>query len=434
MIFITVDALRADHVGAYGSKAGLTPNMDAFARDATQYDDACVSAPWTMPSLASVLTGLSPSECGMKAALEENTGWFYQDAVLPKDAPLITERLRSVGYTTAAELTNPFLQKSRGWARGFDHFRNETMEGAPDASRAKQMTREALRWLRARPKQPFFFWVHYLDPHTPYDAPTTPKALLSQYPRMWQADRPKWYDQIRYMNDDLQSRYQLFCRKMYAEEVRYADRWLGELLKGIKAAGLYDNSLIVISADHGEELFEHGEFAHGHSMHREVLHVPLLVKWPQGVRADRRIRQTVSVSGLAGTFLDVGRAQSATRRLPGLPRRAVGKGAEVYSEAALYGKEQTALTIDRYRVIYHPYAKSARNQFEVYDRGKDPRERKNLVRTSAASSLRARLKQLTDKAHAEARKRYGADRKRSPRRVLTEKEKRQLRSLGYLGK
>jgi arylsulfatase A-like enzyme len=433
LIYITVDALRADHLGAYGSRAGLTPVMDAFAAQATTYEAAYAEAPWTMASFASIWTLLPPSQCDLKATPEEGEGWYWKRARLGSDIPVLPGRLREAGYVTAAELTNPFLMDTRGWVRGFDFFHHEPIpEGmAPDTTPGVQVTEGALAWLKRNRGEPFFLWTHYLDPHAPYDAPTTPPELRARYPKWRAGEREVWA--ARKQSDDKKSiaRYQEYCRAMYAEEVRYADQCVGELLAGIKAAGLWDRSLIVISADHGEELFDHGGVDHGHTMHEELLHVPLLVKWPAGVSADRRVAQTVELPSLAATFLEVAGVDVNDRgAAPPLPRRNGERGQAVYSEAPLYGAEQTALTTDRWRVIYHPTEPSRERQFEVYDRRSDRAEQHDEAATGAAADLRARLRQDTEQARLAVARRAAQGAPESA--PLTEDAKRQLRALGYM--
>jgi arylsulfatase A-like enzyme len=429
IIVITIDALRADHVGAYGSTDGLTPNIDAFAREATRYDRAYVSSPWTLTSFGAMFTGRPPSRCGLRRPEKQALSWYMGAASLPRDVPLVWGRLRRAGYVTAAEITNPFLASKRGWSRGFDDFRNE--DDASSSNKAQTVTDHALVWLRLNRKAPFFFWVHYLDPHEPYRSPDTPQELQDQYPRGWLAEQGFWRAQVRGEIPAVRERYQGFCRAMYAAEVRYADKWVGELLGAVKGAGLWDDSLVVISADHGEELFDRGGFGHGHSLYAELLRVPLLVKWPAGTEADDRISGLVGLIDLEPTLLQVaGIASPEGSEGSAWPRRESAGRAEVYSEGVLYGREHTALTTRGYKVIYRPYAEKPEQEYEVYDLAQDPGELNDLSNTEAAEALRRRLKTLTAEADAAVRE-FEAEGK--PRVRLDEKTRRSLESLGYVG-
>ncbi len=437
LILISIDALRRDHLGAYGSHAGLTPNLDAFAREATRYDAAYVSSPWTLTSFASMFTSLPPSALGLKTSAMESEQWYFRSAVWPQEPPMLAERLQRGGYATAAEITNPFLQAGRGCSQGFESFRNENVAARFGAgcARADVVTRSTLAWRRLNRRAPFFLWVHYLDPHTPYDAPTTPASLRAQYPREWGTRREDWYDNMQRAEEGTKARYQEFCRRMYAEEVRYADAWLGKLLSRMRADGLYDDSVIVITADHGEELFDHGGFEHGHTMYSELLSVPLLVKWPRGTEADRVVGQTVGLTDLTPTFLELGqvRDRAGVKGRP-LPRWNGGPSEEVYAEGLLVGEEQTALVTDSYKVIYHPFADSQAKAWEVYDLRQDPKEQTNLAATNAAAGLRARLKRLSDEAATVAAAWEKAEAAKGPRYRLSEEDVRKLKALGYMGR
>jgi arylsulfatase A-like enzyme len=436
-ILITIEALRPDRLGAYGSTKGLTPNLDAFAREASRYDAAYVRGPWTMPSLGALLTSHTASQCLIGPPAEPSPSRHTIAFVLAKQVPLLSERLAGAGYATAAELTNHFLSAQRGWSRGFDCFRNESTEEVPvsDLTNGDHVTARAWEWLRLNRREPFFLWMHYFDPHVPYDSPDTPAALRAQYPRGWVAHRRTWLEVMRYESEPTRSQYKEFYRRMYGEEVRYVDRWVGELLNRIKEAGLYQRSLIAITGDHGEELFDRGEdtaVEHGHSMHEPVLWVPLLVKWPQGVEADRRIRQTVAAADLHGTMLELAQVPRMPKEeRQSLPQRDGPHGDEVFAEWIYYGSQQTALITDDYKVIYHPDKSGSPGEFEVYNHRTDRQELHDLARTSAAADLRARLKGLTQVA-LETR-RLAAKTQRVRPIPLSDKARRDLRSLGYIG-
>jgi arylsulfatase len=433
LVLITVDALRPDVLGAYGSAEGLSPNIDAFARDATRYDSAYASSPWTLPSLAALFTSELPSRSvgDAPAGADRNLRLTLRD-----DVPTLPERLRALGYVTAAELTNHFLGEDRGWSRGFDWFRNESPGDDPNSPllRGGNITARASEWIQLSRREPFFLWVHYFDTHIPYDSPDTPPKLREQWPSWWVADRATWMRRMSSERGPKRSNYMEFCRAMYREEVRYADRSVGEFLKRLKEQGLYDRSLIVISADHGEELFDRSNdlaMEHGHNLHEPVLHVPLLVKWPPGMEADRSITRTVGWADLHATFLQFAVGQTAEKgKSQGLPRRDGGKGAEVFSEWMMYGKQQASLTTDDYRVIYHPDQAVSGGTFEVYDRT-DRQEQHDLSATHAAEELRTRLRRLTQVA-LETR-RQGGGRLRSIPFRLPEKTRQSLKSLGYMG-
>ncbi len=432
IILITVDSLRADHLGAYGDRRGLTPALDAFAAESSVYESAYAAAPWTLASLGSLFTLQPPSRVGVKAPPGEREPWYWRQAALTATAPLLSERLRAAGYVTAAEPTNPFLEAARGW-RGFEVWARALPQDGPDwmtrpKVRGEEVTAGARAWLARNRAEPFFLWLHYMDPHGPYGAPTAPRTLAARYPQGW-AGTEKWETVRRWPDKAKVADYQAFSRAMYAEEVRYLDRCLGTLLQELRRGGRWDRSLIVVTADHGEELFEHGGIGHGHSMHQELLRVPLLIKWPKGTPADRRLSQVVALPSLGAQVLAAAGARSAPADAwPALPRQAAQAGGEVYSESTFWGEEQTALTTEQWRVIYRPSASSPADRFEVYDRRRDPREQHNLAAAQAAPELRARLQALTEAAGERARE--GA--RTAKPGTMSQEEARSLRALGYL--
>jgi len=205
---------------------------------------------------------------------------------------------------------------------------------------------------------------------------------------------------------------------------------VGELLAELKRRGIYDEAAIAIISDHGEELFEHGQFEHGHTMHDELLHVPLLVKWPKGTRADPVVTQVVTLESLGATLLELaGAPAEAGSSIGPLPRYDAAGDTAAYSEAPLYGADQTALTTSAYKVIYHRPSAETEGSFEVYDRREDASEGHDLAGNGVAEKECERLRRLTEAA-VTARKNAAPG--RPARRELDETTKRGLKSLGYL--
>jgi arylsulfatase A-like enzyme len=446
LILITIDALRADHLGAYGDQRGLTPALDAFAKEGTLYESAYATAPWTLSSLGSLFTMVPPSRCGLKAPPDasevagSSADWYWRHAVLTPDTPLLSEYLHDAGYTTAAELTSPFLTPRYGWGRGFAFSHYEPGSSGPNwraggvKPRGDQVTASSLAWVSLHHREPFFLWVHYMDPHMPYEAPTTPVELRRRYEALEPVDRASWGAHRRTLSGPELRTYRDLTRAMYAEQVKYADSSVKTLLHGLKRAGLWDRSLIVITADHGEELLDHGGIDHGDTMYNELLAVPLMVKWPQGTAADERVAQTVALPSVGMTLLRAaGIPPPANTLVHPLPTRtALGGGNAVYSEARFGGPDETALTTDQWRIIYHPEEQSPEKQFEVYDRRRDSAEQHDVAATGAAADLREQLRKLTEAADQAASRRAAALPHESDRSPLTPEAERQLRALGYV--
>jgi len=269
VILITIDTTRADRMGFLGSKRGLTPNLDALARQSTVFTHAYSQVPLTAPSHATILTGTYPQ--------------FHQvndfGVRLAADLPYAPDILRLHGYRTAAfvgaMVLDPAMHTAPGFDRGFDTYDAGFHQGPPGADRYSTTERRgsvvvahALAWLahqsptRAsltapskdkppdQPRAPFFVWVHLYDPHDPYDPPEPYKTRYKASP--------------------------------YDGEIAYADSVVGKFLAQLHARGLYDNSLIAVMSDHGEALGDHGEDTHGAFLYDETIHVPLLIKLPRG--------------------------------------------------------------------------------------------------------------------------------------------------------
>ncbi|MBN1461025.1 MAG: sulfatase [Armatimonadetes bacterium] len=434
IILISIDALRPDFLGCYGNASGLTPNIDAFAAESTVYEAAYAPASWTMASFGALFAGQVPSSSITMRDSDEHPVDYVRRARVYEDVSLLPEELWSAGYRTAAELTNPFLTNHFGWGRGFEYFRNEDAADpdlllASETARAEVITRNAAAWVRLNHYEPFLLWVHYLDPHAPYDAPGTAEKTDGDYPTEWKTSRAYWEEHIAPAPLEIKRRYASFCQHRYGEEVAYVDAWFGRLLDQIRDDGHYDDCLIAVFADHGEELFDHEGFDHGHSLHEEVLRVPLIIRWPRGVAADSRVTQTVALLDLNTTVFELadcqlpeGQPPSGLAKIDGVP------GAEVYSEGLLHTARQTALTTDAWKLIYTP-GQEGEGHFEVYDRTRDRGELHDLAQTGVATELRESLRRLTEEMA------LAQDERGAPAGVATElgaEARRQLQSLGYL--
>jgi arylsulfatase A-like enzyme/Flp pilus assembly protein TadD len=248
VILITIDTLRADHVGCYGAQTVKTPTLDALAHDGVVFERAISQVPLTWPSHAVILTGTYPFQNGV----QDFTG-----QPLAQQFRTVSQAFQQAGYATGAVVSAFVLDRSWGLARGFDFyddaFAAETFEkkdaGLVDR-RAGESVAHAIAWLKKTPRRPFFLWLHLYDPHSPYDPPEPYRTEYRSH--------------------------------LYDGEIAYADHELGNLMSWLKQNHLYDSSLIVALSDHGESLGEHGEDEHGFFVYNATVHVPLIVKPPAG--------------------------------------------------------------------------------------------------------------------------------------------------------
>ncbi|MBZ5640068.1 MAG: sulfatase-like hydrolase/transferase, partial [Acidobacteriia bacterium] len=399
LLLVTLDTTRADRLGCYGYKRAETPRLDRLAAEGMLAEHAVAVAPLTLPSHVSILTGLYPPRHGVR----DNA-----DFRLPGVETTLAEHLKGQGYSTAAVVGSLVLSGSLGLDQGFDHYdepgarRRPAVEGAlavyrPIVERpASEVTDAAIAALDRIGGGPFFLWVHYYDPHHPY---TPPPPYASRF-----ADRP------------------------YDGEIAYADAELGRLLDDLKRRGLLDRTLVVVTADHGESLGEHGEETHGLFLYDAAIRVPLILRMHGAIPEGRRFDGLVSAVDLVPTALDLmslpplagtqGRSFAGAARGGSLADREPAYSEAIYAER-VYGWAPTyALREVSSKFIEAP-------EPEIYELAGDPGETRNLAGSRGADveSWRRRLASVQQgfgRADASARETMDSD------------ARAKLLSLGYL--
>jgi len=381
VIIISVDTLRSDHLPAYGYRGVETPSIDAFARDAIVFDRAFSHCPLTLPSHATILTGLLPADTGVR----DNMGFRLDPA-----KATLAEVLGRNGYATGAAVSAYVLRRETGIARGFGFFDDRIAEHADQSLGGIQRSgveTEAVaeKWIGEHSGQPLFFMLHLYEPHAPYDAP-----------------------------EPFRSRF-----KPYDAEIAAADAIVGRFLDSLKRLKIYDRALIVFLSDHGEGLGDHGEDEHGIFLYREAIQVPLLVKLPGSARASSRAGETVGLRDVMPAILE----ELHIALTPGLASRPLFGGKapsrDVYSETFYprfhFGwSDLHSLTDGTKHYIEAP-------QPELYDLSTDPGETTNLTGTDRRTffAMREAIKPMLKTAAAAAA-------------VLPE-EAAKLAALGYIG-
>lgn len=338
-LLITLDTTRADALSCYGGRAGVTPHLDRLASQGVLFTNARTSAPLTLPAHASMLTGLYPPRHTVR-----DNGL----APLPQSALTLAELARANGVQTFAVVASSVLDPAFGLDQGFDVYDAPPRNAghAEPERRAPEVLRAALARLARRDKsRPFFLWVHFYDPHVPY-AP--PRAFLEQ------------------AGGDA-----------YLGEVASADAALGELLAHLERDGALDSTTLVVVADHGESLGEHGEPTHGALCYDSTAHVPLLVRWPGARGAGRRVDSIVSVVDVFATVLEALHVEQPSG-VDGVSLSTAGAGArgvycESYSGWLNYGWSPLATWVDE-RAKY-----LASSRPELYDPALDPGELHDLM-------------------------------------------------------
>jgi arylsulfatase A-like enzyme len=425
---ITIDTLRADHVGARRDGMALTPSLDRFAKDAVVYSDALANASMTLPSHASMLTGLYP--------------WRHRvlsnDHVLPAGVPTLAELLAARGFATGAVVSSfPLVAERSGMGRGFqsydEHFNSSELNRTRQLVKTPdETTRVAAAWLAAHRGGPLFLWVHYFPPHGPYNPPAEFLEGLKEA-----APDPARALRVSKLNFEPRAipAYQKFgaesepeaYRRRYAGYVRYVDHHVGALLRAVENAGLYKDATILIASDHGESLGEHGWFfCHGNLVYDEQVRIPLLLKLPRNREAGRVVGAPVESVDFVPTLLRIlgldGALQGDGRVIlpealgaPARPRFTQSNNAELV--AILDGPRKLVLRFPK----PEPLVARDHPERELFDLGRDPAEQANLAASEAATLARL---------DAELRKRYeGLD---VPPVSLTPEQEERLRSLGYV--
>jgi arylsulfatase A-like enzyme len=345
LLLVVIDTLRADRLGAYGHTAATSPNIDAsLARAGALALQAYAPAPWTVPSMAGLLTGLGPGRL-MRSAADG----------LPPGVPTLAERLRAAGYHTILAGANPTLEPRLGFARGFEQVSLPPAELSALLRHADDLDRRA-RPLLAQAREPFFMLLHYLDPHDPYDNPEIVQGRSRFWPQYPGRLRGDWihglYEGKLRLDDPQADRRQLAA--LYDAEVAYVDRFVAAAL-GALPAPVRARTLTVLTADHGEELYERGGFKHGQTLYEEQWRVPLLVRWDGHVPAGTRLTTPVSLLDVAPTLLAAAglpapQPADGQSLLPALLGHAQPAARELYARHLAGGPLRLAVRAGRFKL------------------------------------------------------------------------------------
>lgn len=433
VLLVSIDTLRADHTSAYGYARKTTPRLDALLPKSVRFEAAYAPIPITLPSHATMLTGLLPRSHGIQK----------NGQVLRAEAVTLAELLRDAGYRTAAIVSAMPLKRGFGLAQGFDDYLDSFVGATCDAPLTPRLERSgttepfcrrgaetaalAIDWLAkhgyltAAPapgtdaRTPFFLWLHLFDPHAPY-APVPEHAAL--FPPLGPTD------------DDREI-------AAYDAEVHYADAHVASVLVRLALAGVLDDTLVVITADHGEGLGQHGWWHHGPVIYEEAVRVPLVFRWPGPIAGGRTIDAPVGLVDLAPTVLDL---IGVDARLPASDGRslapALRDGAAldperpVFLQRRLYRSRRTrgvpvrgeklGVRAGRWKYI----EAQEEGTRELYDLARDPAELENVV--DAHPDEARRLAELL------ARWTEATPAARSRSSEVAPEDARKLRALGYV--
>jgi arylsulfatase A-like enzyme len=409
VLLLVVDCLRADRVGAQTRyHRAVAPRLEALADAGTRFTRAFAQSSWTRPSVPTLLTGLYPSEHGLGAFLQE--GDQVTGGSLSPAAVTVAEAMRALGYTTALFAQQNQLAPKFGLAQGFDVYDHK-------ASRAAHIHEEFLSWLDSdmpaagggagspapsggddslapsasaadsREKRPFFAYLHYLELHWPYCAPPATRGVFTAgyQGRPLCADWRRLRDEIRSGAVTLTVEEIEAMRGQYDEELLALDGEIGSLFDRLRERGLWDDTLIVVTSDHGEEFFEHGGMAHGTSLFDELIHVPLVLKPPASwAAAPGTVNALVEHRDLLPTFIEAAGEQPATtgdRR--SLRQLLLGSGGEREFVVAELGSTIAVRTAEHKLIV-----ERSGGERRLFDLARDPGELHDVAAENPATVQR----------------------------------------------
>jgi arylsulfatase A-like enzyme len=429
LLLVTIDTLRADHLGAYGYAKPTSPRLDALAARGALFERAYTYWPKTRGSFVMMMTGRRPSQNGYSKSFPG----------IPDFNPTLASVLKDAGYATSATVDNPNVAAQHGYAKGFDHYRETWQEKSlpSEMDRTRAITADGVAFLgAARPDRPFFLWLHYVNPHAPYTPPAPNDTAFvdgteGRSPKLsvvtgfhggirkdWAVpgqDRLGWYV------------------AQYDGEIATVDAEVGKLLDVLQASAVKDNTLVVVTSDHGESLGEHDYyFDHGEDVFEPSLRIPFIVAGP-GVKAGTRTRESWNTLDLVPTVLDVLKVSYP----PDLAGRSVARaleGREGQGPARLFAQNDRGLTAtwdERSKLVARPRDDGGAD-FELWDRSDPPVD---LVRAERPEELRVHRREIEvfierqDREWVRTKAHLGG---RTHQDKHTEQDREHLCRLGYI--
>ncbi len=298
VVLISLDSLRADHVGAYGYKRDTSPSFDRFAKDGVLFRNAISTSSWTLPTHLTMFTGRSQLSHGV----------VVDTLVLSTAIPTLGQIFKEAGYSTAGFVSGPYVGGHYGYARGMDTYTDFSASWGKGAEAraailSPTINENALEWLdRQKRNEPFFLFLHYFDIHYDFVPP-------APYDKMFDPDYTGTMDGKFFIErDDVHAKMDPrdldHIRALYDGEIRFTDEHVGRILDKLKAIGAWDDTVILITSDHGDEFFEHGNKGHHRTVYDEVLRIPFALRLPGGEHRGKTVDEQVSLLDVFPTLLD----------------------------------------------------------------------------------------------------------------------------------
>jgi arylsulfatase A-like enzyme len=374
VLLVTLDTTRVDHLSPYGYERDTSPNLSRLAADGVAYTRAYSVASWTLPSHASLFTGKYPSShgashdpegalvlgAGVEGVSDEEREKYqiFRARGMGRDERTLAELLGGAGYRSAGVVGGPWLKRVFGLSRGFEHWDEDDITGA-GGRRANDVSDRAIAWLDALPADvPFLLFLNFFDAHMPYQPP---RWLLRGY-----LDDPV---AARGSDRDAELR-----RASYDAEILYADMNFGRVIDRLKSRGRYDETLILVTADHGELLGEHSLYGHPARLYEELTRIPLIVKFPKSREAGVRIDEPIQLVDLFALILD----QAGIEIPPDIQGQLPG-----HITHPILTEESPAFAGDEALRAYYDGSEKflwgSRGTRQLYDLANDPKEQRDLA-------------------------------------------------------
>jgi arylsulfatase len=422
VLLIVLDAARASELGCYGYPRPTTPEIDRLASEGVVFERAYTPAVYTLGAMSSLWTSQYP---------DRHHGELSYADRLPRDRLTLAEVLGAAGIPTAGFVANAMAGTALGFERGFGEFHEVYRSYPALGSRGESLARAVPEWL-ARPHDRFFAYLHFREPHFPYDPPPPfdtrfgPDAPLTKEQR---CDKG-WYTDVNQGRRRATPEELAHLVRLYDGNLAYADAQIGAIRRALEASGLLEKTVVIVTADHGEQLGEHGYISHSAQVYEQSVHVPLIVRLPAG-KGPRgaRVRALVDHLDLAPTVLDVlGVPMPSGGRFQGkslLPVMAGGAGKPAVLSRTVWDQPVYALRDERFKLIYDTRTGAA----ELYDLEADPDERREL---SASKPLRAEYYRQTLQHWILSLRPATAAAAATQRLEMTPEQCENLKSLGYV--
>ena len=297
VVLVSIDSLRADHLHCYGYPRPTSPTLDRLAAEGARFATAYSVSSWTLPSHATMLTGLYPLS---HVAIESNRR-------ISPHAPTLATELRRTGFATAGFVSYEFLRRRYGFDTGFDLYDDFTTDLDTEAEErtartGPRLNQQIIPWIEAHHDRPFFLFVHYFDVHWDYDPPPPYDTMFD--PDYEGPDLRPYLDNPA-IHRGMPKRHLEHLIALYDGEIRFTDDVLRQVVESLERSGIADDTLLIVTADHGDEFFEHGDIGHTKTLYDEVTHIPLIVRWPRGIPGGRSIDVPVSLVDLAPTVYQI---------------------------------------------------------------------------------------------------------------------------------